>query len=56
MVQIADEMKPSPLVVKILTALSNIIPTWKLIPTQDIIDTAFKDPKVREQVLFIFNF
>ncbi|KAK4279458.1 hypothetical protein QN277_011239 [Acacia crassicarpa] len=50
MCKIADEMKPSPLVIKILTALSNIIPTWKLIPTQDIIDAACKDPKVREQI------
>ncbi|XP_010922434.1 caffeoylshikimate esterase isoform X2 [Elaeis guineensis] len=30
--------------------LSKIIPTWKLIPTQDIIDSAIKNPEWREEV------
>lgn len=50
MVQIADEMRPSPMVIYGLTLLSKIIPTWKLIPTQDVIDVAFKEPHVRKQV------
>ena len=48
--QIADDMKPSPIVISILTRLSTIIPTWKIIPGQDIIDLAFKEPEIREQV------
>lgn len=50
MCRIADEMKPHPIVIKILTKLSNYIPTWKLIPGQDIVDVAFKVPEVREQI------
>ncbi|XP_028805162.1 caffeoylshikimate esterase isoform X1 [Neltuma alba] len=50
MCKIVDEMKPSPLVINMLTALSRIIPKWKLIPTKDIIDIAFKQPQVREQI------
>lgn len=50
MCRLADEMKPHPIVVNILTKLCDIIPTWKIIPGQDIIDLAFKVPEVREQV------
>ncbi|XP_062092737.1 caffeoylshikimate esterase-like [Humulus lupulus] len=50
MCKIADEMKPPPLVINILSKLSNIIPTWKIIPTNDIIDLAFKVPEVRQAV------
>lgn len=55
MVQIADEMRPNPVVINMLTALSKIIPTWKLIPTKDIIDTAFKEPHVRDKVCTYTN-
>ncbi|WZZ40208.1 hypothetical protein YC2023_036467 [Brassica napus] len=47
---IAEEMKPSPLVISILSKLSGVIPTWKIIPGQDIIETAFKQPEIRKQV------
>ncbi|MED6168458.1 hypothetical protein PIB30_011623 [Stylosanthes scabra] len=50
MCKIADEMKPNSVVVGVLSALSKVIPTWRLIPTQDIIDVAFKEPHVREQI------
>ncbi|XP_008783604.1 caffeoylshikimate esterase-like [Phoenix dactylifera] len=50
MCKIAEEMKPPPIIIKILTQLSKIIPTWKLIPTKDIIDSAIKNPEWREQV------
>lgn len=43
-------MKPHPLVTTVLTKLSNIIPTWKIIPTQDVIDAAFRLPQVRKEV------
>nr|POE95872.1 caffeoylshikimate esterase [Quercus suber] len=43
-------MKPSPIVISILKWLSTIIPTWKIIPGQDIIDLAIKEPEIRNQV------
>ena len=49
-------MRPPPLVISILTQLSKIIPTWKLIPTNDIIDLAFKVPEVRQAVYFFFPY
>ncbi|CAA7389564.1 unnamed protein product [Spirodela intermedia] len=50
MCKISDELKPHPLVVKMLIILCKIVPTWKLMPTQDIIDVAFKDPGKRREV------
>ncbi|KAJ6793656.1 caffeoylshikimate esterase-like [Iris pallida] len=50
MCKIAEEMRPHPIVVNILTKLGRIIPTWKIIPTQDIIDSAIKNPEWRKQV------
>ncbi|OWM87540.1 hypothetical protein CDL15_Pgr022652 [Punica granatum] len=50
MCKIADDMRPHPLVISVLTKLCNIIPTWKIIPTKDIIDLAFKQPEIREQI------
>ncbi|KAK1265383.1 hypothetical protein QJS04_geneDACA017914 [Acorus gramineus] len=43
-------MKPHRIVISILTKLCKIIPTWKLIPTQDIVDIAVKMPEKREKV------
>ncbi|KAL7137349.1 hypothetical protein ABFS83_10G085200 [Erythranthe nasuta] len=50
MCKIADEIKPNPLAIKILTSLARVIPTWKLTPTPDIVDIAFRDPQVRKEV------
>ncbi|PSR93068.1 Caffeoylshikimate esterase, partial [Actinidia chinensis var. chinensis] len=50
MCKIADDMKPHPVVVNVLTKLCRIIPTWKIIPTQDIVDVAFRDPEVRQEI------
>lgn len=50
MCKIADEMKPHPIVTSILTKICNIIPTWKIVPTQDIINIAIKNPEKREEV------
>ncbi|XP_057981785.1 caffeoylshikimate esterase-like isoform X1 [Malania oleifera] len=50
MCKIAEDVKPNPLVINILTKLCKIIPTWKLIPTKDIIDIAFREPKKREAI------
>ncbi|KAM0834149.1 hypothetical protein ACQ4PT_063815 [Festuca glaucescens] len=50
MCKIVDEMKPAPIVISILCKLSNVIPTWKIIPTDDIIDKAIKNEEWREEV------
>ncbi|KAJ7971331.1 Caffeoylshikimate esterase-like [Quillaja saponaria] len=50
MCKIADDVRPNALVINVLTALTKFIPTWKIIPGQDIVDVAFKVPQVREQV------
>ncbi|KAL1545686.1 acylglycerol lipase [Salvia divinorum] len=50
MCKISDNIKPSPVVITILTALARFIPTWKLTPTPDIIHIAFRDPQVRQEV------
>lgn len=47
-------MRPPAVVVNILTNLCRIIPTWKIIPTQDVIDVAFRDPQVRQEVVIFF--
>ncbi|XP_061994315.1 caffeoylshikimate esterase-like [Rosa rugosa] len=49
MCRIADDMRPSPIVISLLKKLCRVIPTWKIIPTKDIIDVAFKVPEVRKQ-------
>lgn len=50
MCKIAEEMKPNPMVIGVLSALSKVIPTWRVVPGPDVIDLAFKVPKVREEV------
>ncbi|XP_015942369.1 caffeoylshikimate esterase [Arachis duranensis] len=50
MCKIADDLRPNAMVVGVLSALSRVIPSWRLIPTQDIIDVAFKEPQVRQQI------
>ncbi|KDP46119.1 hypothetical protein JCGZ_06630 [Jatropha curcas] len=50
MCKLAEDMKPHPMVISVLEKLTSYIPTWKIIPSKDIIDVAFKVPQVREQV------
>lgn len=50
MCKISEKVKPPPIVVNILTRVENLIPKWKIVPTKDVIDYAFKDPIKREQV------
>ncbi|OAY38696.1 caffeoylshikimate esterase [Manihot esculenta] len=50
MCKIADDLRPHPVVINVLTKLSSFIPTWKIIPSKDIIDLAFKVPQVRQEV------
>jgi acylglycerol lipase len=50
MCKITEELKPRPLVLSILWTLTAIIPTWKLMPTQDISEMAIKDPNKRTEI------
>lgn len=53
--QIADEMKPPRFIIPILIGLANIIPTWKIVPINDVIDLAHKNPEKRQEVITQFN-
>ncbi|KAA3471009.1 caffeoylshikimate esterase [Gossypium australe] len=50
MCKISEKVKPHPVVVNILTKMEEIIPKWKIVPTKDVIDSAFKDPIKREVI------
>ncbi|KAL5733342.1 hypothetical protein ACOSP7_032684 [Xanthoceras sorbifolium] len=50
MCKIADDVKPPQAVVSVLNKLCKFIPTWKIIPGQDIIDVAFKEPHIRQEI------
>ncbi|KAI3861747.1 hypothetical protein MKW92_053082 [Papaver armeniacum] len=50
MCKISEKLKPHPVVVNMLTRIEEIIPKWKIVPTKDVIDSAFKDPIKREEV------
>lgn len=50
MCKIAEEMKPHPIVIRTLTKLSSVIPKWKIVPTKDITESAFKSPDWREEI------
>ncbi|XP_052184507.1 caffeoylshikimate esterase-like [Diospyros lotus] len=50
MCKISEKVKPHPVVVNILTRVEEIIPKWKIVPTKDVIDSAFKDPAKREEI------
>nr|XP_043617165.1 caffeoylshikimate esterase-like [Erigeron canadensis] len=50
MCKIADDIKPPQIVINVLTKLTKFIPTWKIVPGQDIVDIAFRDPEVRKEV------
>ncbi|XP_057963910.1 caffeoylshikimate esterase-like isoform X2 [Malania oleifera] len=50
MCKISEKVKPHPVVVNILTRVEEIIPKWKIVPTKDVINSAFKDPVKREEV------
>ncbi|XP_025827418.1 caffeoylshikimate esterase-like [Panicum hallii] len=50
MCKIVEDMKPHPIMISILSKLSNVIPTWRIIPNEDIIDRAIKSEEWREEV------
>uniref|UniRef100_A0A453KFM6 Serine aminopeptidase S33 domain-containing protein n=1 Tax=Aegilops tauschii subsp. strangulata TaxID=200361 RepID=A0A453KFM6_AEGTS len=50
MCKIADEMRPHPVVVSVLKLMTNIIPTWKIVPTTDVIDAAYRMQEKRDEI------
>lgn len=50
MCKIADDMRPHPLVVNILRAMTTIIPTWKIVPSNDVIDAAYRSQEKRDEI------
>ncbi|XP_076919642.1 caffeoylshikimate esterase-like [Bidens hawaiensis] len=50
MCKMADDIKPPQLVISMLTKLTKIIPTWKIIPGQNFVNIVFRDPKIRDEV------
>ncbi|KAI3705162.1 hypothetical protein L1987_75395 [Smallanthus sonchifolius] len=50
MCKIADDMRPSPIMVNVLTQLRRLIPTWKIVPGDDIVELAFRDPQIRQEI------
>ncbi|PWA77476.1 alpha/beta-Hydrolases superfamily protein [Artemisia annua] len=50
MCKISEKVKPHPVVVSMLTQIEDVIPRWKIVPTKDVIDAAFKDPVKREEI------
>ncbi|KAJ3676137.1 hypothetical protein LUZ60_003549 [Juncus effusus] len=50
MCKISEKVKPHPVVIMLLTQVEEIIPKWKIVPTKDVIDSAFKDPVKREKI------
>ncbi|KAL9678156.1 hypothetical protein QQ045_015995 [Rhodiola kirilowii] len=50
MCKIADEIKPNQVVITVLNQLTKIIPSWRIVPTQDIIDVAFREPAIRKEI------
>ncbi|XP_010693140.2 caffeoylshikimate esterase [Beta vulgaris subsp. vulgaris] len=49
MCKIADDMKPNPYVTNFLTKLSDFVPTWKIVPGQDVIEVAIRDPERKKE-------
>ncbi|XP_076923168.1 caffeoylshikimate esterase-like [Bidens hawaiensis] len=50
MCKIADNMRPSQVMVSVLSQLKRFIPTWKIVPGDDIVELAFRDPKIRQEI------
>lgn len=50
MCKIAEEMRPHPMVVSVLKVMTSIIPTWRVVPTNDVIDLAYRMQGKRDEI------
>lgn len=51
MCKISEKLYPPKVVVFILKRLATVFPTWKIVPVNNVIDAAFKDPQKRKEIL-----
>ncbi|KAL0672003.1 hypothetical protein Bca4012_034707 [Brassica carinata] len=51
MCKISEKVKPHPVVINLLTRVEEMIPKWKIVPTKNVINVAFKDLAKREKRL-----
>lgn len=56
MCKIAEDVKPPPAVLKVLTLLANLMPEAKLFPTKDLAELAFRDLKKRKLVCLLVTY
>jgi len=56
MCKISEKVKPHPVAVSMLSGLEHIFPKWKIVPTKDVINSAFKDHTKREMVTLMSFF
>ncbi|KAJ7543617.1 hypothetical protein O6H91_09G045200 [Diphasiastrum complanatum] len=54
MCKISEKVKPPAIVVKTLSTLSPFIGSWKIVPSKNVIDAAFKVPEKRAQITVPF--
>ena len=50
MCKITEEMKPHPAVIKVLEAVTRFIPTWKVVPTRNVIGAAYRTQAKRDEI------
>lgn len=50
MCKIADGMKPPRPVIRFLEAIANLVPKWKIVPTKDVIDAAYRTAAKRAEI------
>ncbi|XP_073393405.1 caffeoylshikimate esterase isoform X2 [Physcomitrium patens] len=50
MCKISEKVKPPAIFTSILLKLAEYIPSWKIVPSANIIDNAFKDPIKRQEI------
>lgn len=50
MVKISESLKPPPIVTAVLKRVAIFAPTWQIVPTKDIIDSAYRVPEKRDEV------
>ncbi|CAI5942756.1 unnamed protein product [Closterium sp. NIES-64] len=50
MCKISDKVKPPAIVTAVMKNLAYLLPTWKIVPTSDIISAANRDPVKREKI------
>ncbi|XP_022775549.1 caffeoylshikimate esterase-like [Durio zibethinus] len=52
MCKIAEDVTPSEPVLKVLTLLSNVVPTAKLVPQKDLAKLMFRDPRKKKMAVY----